>query len=111
MIDLRNQCIHPTSKKPYITSSSGGRQNSSEGTKVCSVLQPLSYAAFTILRGVELSLMRLQADYSHAFVVEFASEEDRDFYDKQDQAHLEFKKSLKDVVEKVGVVDYTPGVY
>ena len=111
MIDLRNQCIHPTSKKPYITTSSGGRQNSSEGTKVCSILQPLSYAAFAMRHGVELSLMRLQADYSHAFVVEFASEEDRDFYDKQDQAHLEFKKSLKDVVEKVGIVDYTPGVY
>ncbi|KAF6221485.1 hypothetical protein HO133_002341 [Letharia lupina] len=84
MVDLRNQCIHPASKKPYITTSSGGRQNSSESTK---------------------------ADYSHAFVVEFASEEDRKYYVEEDPAHLEFKKSLKGVVERVGVVDYTPGVY
>lgn len=55
--------------------------------------------------------MRLQAGYSHAFVVEFASEEDRDYYNEEDQAHLEFKKSLKPIIEKVGVVDYTPGVY
>lgn len=41
MVDLRNQCIHPTSKKPYITSASGGRQDSPEGNKVCSVLHPL----------------------------------------------------------------------
>lgn len=52
-----------------------------------------------------------QADYSHAFVVEFASEEDRKYYVEEDPAHLEFKKSLKGVVERVGVVDYTPGVY
>ncbi|KAL9068700.1 MAG: hypothetical protein Q9161_006014 [Pseudevernia consocians] len=84
MVDLRNQCIHPTSKKPYITTSSGGRQNSPENNK---------------------------AGYSHAFVVEFASEEDRDYYAGEDLAHLEFKKSLKGVVERVGVVDYTPGVY
>ena len=44
-------------------------------------------------------------------MVEFASEEDRDYYAGEDPAHLEFKKSLKGVVERVGVVDYTPGVY
>ena len=52
-----------------------------------------------------------QAGYSHAFVVEFASEEDRQYYVGEDPAHLEFKKSLKGVVERVGVVDYSPGVY
>ena len=44
-------------------------------------------------------------------MVEFASEEDRDYYTHEDPGHLEFKKSLKGMVEKVGVVDYTPGVY
>ncbi|KAM0806196.1 hypothetical protein BDR22DRAFT_827981 [Usnea florida] len=84
MVDLRNQCIHPTTKKPYITSSSGGRQNSPEGSK---------------------------AGYSHAFVVEFANEEDRKYYVEEDQAHLEFKKVVRELVDKIGVVDYTPGVY
>ncbi len=44
-------------------------------------------------------------------MVEFASEEDRKYYVWEDPAHLAFKKSLKGLVEKVGVVDYTPGVY
>ena len=44
-------------------------------------------------------------------MVEFASEEDRKYYVEEDPAHLEFKKSLKELVERVGVVDYTPGVY
>ena len=55
--------------------------------------------------------MREQAGYSHAFVVEFSSGEDRDYYVREDSAHLEFKKSLKPLVERVGVVDYTPGVH
>lgn len=84
MVDLRNQCIHPTSKKPYITTSSGGRQNSPETNK---------------------------APYSYAFVLEFASEEDRQYYVDEDPAHLEFKQSLKGMVQRVGVMDYTPGEY
>lgn len=52
-----------------------------------------------------------QADYTHAFVVEFASEEDRDYYTAEDPAHLEFKKFVRPLVEKVGALDYTPGVY
>ena len=43
--------------------------------------------------------------------MEFASEEDRKFYVEEDQAHLEFKKSMKGMVDRAGVVDYTPGVY
>lgn len=56
-------------------------------------------------------LISWQADFSHGFVVEFASEEDRRYYVEEDPAHLEFKKKVKEVVEKVGVVDYTPGEY
>ena len=44
-------------------------------------------------------------------MVEFASEEDRRYYTEEDPAHLEFKKSLKGLVERAGVMDYTPGVY
>ena len=37
--------------------------------------------------------------------------EDRDFYVAKDPAHLEFKKVVKELMERVGVVDYAPGVY
>ena len=83
MLALRTQCIHPTTQKSYIKAGSGGRNNSLEAAK---------------------------ADYSHAFVMEFESEEDRRYYLEEDPAHLEFVGSLGGVVEKVGVVDYTPGL-
>lgn len=34
MLSLRHQCIHPTTKQPYILDSSGGRDNSPEGHQV-----------------------------------------------------------------------------
>lgn len=44
-------------------------------------------------------------------MVEFKEEADRDFYLKEDPAHLAFVKSLKGVVEKPTVVDFEPGVF
>ncbi|KAL5045804.1 hypothetical protein BDW71DRAFT_183423 [Aspergillus fruticulosus] len=84
MLSLKDKCIHPTSQKPYILSSSGGADNSPEG---------------------------MQGGITHAFVVEFANEEDRAYYLEKDPAHLEFVGSLKDVVEKAQVVDFTSGVF
>ena len=43
--------------------------------------------------------------------MEFENDADWQYYLKEDPAHIEFKKSLRDVVEKVGVVDYMPGVF
>lgn len=41
MLDLKNQCLHPATSKPYIISSKGGRENSIEGLQVCLVLEAL----------------------------------------------------------------------
>ena len=35
MLGLKEQCLHPTSQKPYIKSFSGGKNNSPEGHSVC----------------------------------------------------------------------------
>ena len=51
-----------------------------------------------------------QTPFTHAFVMEFASEADRDYYAAEDPAHLAYKKSVRPLVEKVNAVDYTPGV-
>jgi Stress responsive A/B Barrel Domain len=48
---------------------------------------------------------------THAFAVEFASEEDRDYYVRHDPAHLAFVKSVEAVVEKAQVLDFTPGIF
>lgn len=55
--------------------------------------------------------MTIQNGITHAFVVEFANAEDRAYYLEKDPAHLEFVASLKGVVEKAQVVDFTNGVF
>lgn len=52
-----------------------------------------------------------QNGVTHAFVVEFASEEDRDYYVKEDLAHRAFAQSLGGVVGNIVVTDFTTGVY
>jgi hypothetical protein len=51
----------------------------------------------------------LNKGYTHAFVVEFASKEDRDYYITKDPIHSEYAKALLDAVggvENVLVVDF-----
>ncbi|KAL8642302.1 MAG: hypothetical protein Q9226_008524, partial [Calogaya cf. arnoldii] len=84
LLSLKDKAVHPTSKKPYIKAASGGRDNSPEG---------------------------LQNGFTHAFVFEFNNEEDRNFYLKQDEAHLAFVATLEGLVDRAQVLDYTPGKY
>ncbi|RHZ67972.1 Dabb family protein [Aspergillus thermomutatus] len=84
MLNLRENCIHPTTQQPYIKTSAGGKDNSIEG---------------------------LQNGITHVFVVEFENEDDREYYVRTDPAHQAFVRSLDGVVEKAQVVDFTPGVF
>ncbi|KAF8861030.1 stress responsive A/B barrel domain protein [Acephala macrosclerotiorum] len=84
MIALKDECLHPTTNKPYVKMAIGGKQNSPEG---------------------------LAAGITHAFVEEFENEEDRKYYLETDPAHLAFVKSIGAVVKKAQVVDFTPGVF
>jgi hypothetical protein len=43
----------------------------------------------------------------YAFVVVFASADDRDYYVKRDQAHRNFVSSIQDIIEKAIVFDYS----
>ncbi|KAG8626966.1 hypothetical protein KVT40_005911 [Elsinoe batatas] len=83
MLALKDKCKHPRTGQPYVKSYGGGRDNSPEG---------------------------LQGGSTHGFVFEFDSEEDRNYYVKEDPAHLEFVASIKDLVSGARVVDFTPGV-
>ncbi|EOA91147.1 hypothetical protein ACJQWK_11239 [Exserohilum turcicum] len=82
MLELKDQCIHPTSQKPYIRSFTGGKNNSPEGQA---------------------------GNSTHGFVVEFENEEDRDYYVFKDPVHQEFIKFAGEVASGVRVVDYEPG--
>ncbi|KAK5143279.1 hypothetical protein LTR04_001941 [Oleoguttula sp. CCFEE 6159] len=49
--------------------------------------------------------------FSHGFVSEFESEEDRRYYLEEDPAHLKFVASLKDIIQNVRVLDFVPGEF
>ncbi|EWG39682.1 hypothetical protein FVEG_15058 [Fusarium verticillioides 7600] len=83
-LQLKDLCIHPTRKKPYIISLLGGKDNSPEG---------------------------MQNGITHGFVATFESAEDRDYYVKTDPAHQAFIAKVGSVVEKAIVVDFMNGVY
>jgi hypothetical protein len=107
MLNLRENCIHPTTQKPYIKASAGGKDNSIEGLQVCTVhvscncnLVIWTMVVLTAKNGI-----------THVFVVEFENEEDREYYVRSDPAHQAFVKSLDGVIEKAQVVDFTPGVF
>ncbi|KAI1294399.1 stress responsive A/B barrel domain-containing protein [Xylaria venustula] len=80
MLSLKDDCLHPTSQKPYIKSLTGGKDNSPEGRQ----------------NGID-----------YAFVVEFESVEDRDFYVSNDPAHKAFITDVSPIIEKAIVVDYS----
>ncbi|MCJ1476497.1 hypothetical protein MMC13_005163 [Lambiella insularis] len=84
MLNLKNECLHPRTKQPYIQAATGGRDNSSEGQ---------------------------QGGFSHGFVVHLENEEDRAYYLEKDPAHLAFGKFIDGIVQRVRVVDYVPGVF
>ncbi|KAF7562378.1 hypothetical protein G7046_g1735 [Stylonectria norvegica] len=84
MLGLKNKCIHPETGKPYIKSSIGGIDNSIEG---------------------------MQGGITHAFVVEFESKEDRDYYVQKDPAHIAFVSELGSILTKAQVIDFTPGTF
>ncbi|KAJ5089478.1 stress responsive A/B barrel domain protein [Penicillium argentinense] len=84
MLALKDDCLHPLSQKPYIKSSSGGIDNSIEG---------------------------IQNAISHAFVVEFSSAADREYYVRNDPVHQEFIQSVGGLLEKAQVIDFTDGIF
>ncbi|KAJ5356662.1 Dimeric alpha-beta barrel [Penicillium concentricum] len=83
MLALKDNCVHPTSQEPYIKSASGGKDNSPEG---------------------------IQNGITHAFVMEFTSAADRDYYIQSDPIHLGFVKTLDGLIEKAQVIDFSDRV-
>ncbi|KAH6609676.1 stress responsive alpha-beta barrel domain-containing [Trichoderma cornu-damae] len=84
LLALKDKCLHATTQEPYIKSMTGGTNNSPEG---------------------------LNDGLTHAFVMEFGSARDRDYYIDQDPAHRAFVAGALPVIDKIRVVDYQAGVF
>lgn len=52
-----------------------------------------------------------QNGLTHAFVVQFANPDDRNYYVETDPAHRAFRKTIEPLVEKVTVLDFTHGTF
>lgn len=52
-----------------------------------------------------------QHGITHAFVVQFDSVEDRDYYVQKDPAHAAFVQSIIPYLTKPYVIDFTPGEF
>ncbi|KAJ4287473.1 hypothetical protein N0V88_007660 [Collariella sp. IMI 366227] len=48
---------------------------------------------------------------THAFIVNFATQADRNYYVEHDPVHQAFKKEINGIVEKVTVLDFTNGKF
>ncbi|KAM0250334.1 hypothetical protein ACHAQJ_008681 [Trichoderma viride] len=84
VLALKDNCLSATTQTPYIKSVTGGINTSPEG--------------FT-------------NGFTYGFTVEFSSAEDRDYYVKQDPAHRSLVDGALPIIEKLCIVDYTPGVF
>ncbi|KAL4813819.1 hypothetical protein BDW67DRAFT_187408 [Aspergillus spinulosporus] len=83
VVALKDTCILPRTQKPYIKSYVGGKDHSPEGA---------------------------QHGMTHAFVAQFESREDRDYYVSEDPVHLELGTRIAPVVETFLCLDFTPGL-
>jgi hypothetical protein len=100
MLALQHKCVNAASQKPYIKSFSGGRNNSNEGHAVRTCTSDDAHVKAN---------KYLKSPYTHGFVVEFESEEDRDYYVNKDPAHQEFISFAGELLQNVKVLDYEPG--
>jgi hypothetical protein len=80
---LQHKCLHPATGKPYMRSMRFGKNNSWEG---------------------------LGKGATHVAILEFASQEDLDYYLLQDEVHAEFSRKAAPLVEDVTVIDIQDGV-
>lgn len=52
-----------------------------------------------------------QNGLTHAFIFQFASSADRDYYIHADPVHTSFKTTLATIIDRVQVVDFTKDVF
>ncbi|KAH7137491.1 hypothetical protein B0J13DRAFT_559715 [Dactylonectria estremocensis] len=78
IVGLKSKCLSLETKEPYIESIEGGP---------------------------EISLEGLQNGITHAFVIKFKNQSDRDYYALTDPAHQAVIQALQPSLEKVQIID------
>ncbi|KUI60233.1 hypothetical protein VP1G_11214 [Cytospora mali] len=52
-----------------------------------------------------------QDGLTHAFILEFEKDEDREYYLKKEPYHKEFVANLKGLIDKITIIDFSSGVF
>ncbi|KAH8654350.1 hypothetical protein BGZ61DRAFT_373646 [Ilyonectria robusta] len=78
ILGMKSKCLDSETKKPYIESIGGGPDISVEG---------------------------LQNGITHAFIIKFKNQIDRDYYALNDAAHQAVIQALQPAIEKVQIID------
>ncbi|KAK4178556.1 hypothetical protein QBC36DRAFT_324469 [Triangularia setosa] len=84
LLALKDSCLHPDTNRPYMKNITGG---------------------------VNTHMGDAQDRVTHAFVSEFDSDEDREYFLKTDPAYAAFWDGAKGIVEKTQVVGFRPGKF
>ncbi|KAF2200904.1 dabb-domain-containing protein [Delitschia confertaspora ATCC 74209] len=87
VLAMKDNCVQTKANgksKPYIKSVKGGRDNSPEG---------------------------VQFGITHAFIMEFNSVSDRDYYVASDKEHHRLQKVVAPLIEKAQAIDFNAGVF
>ncbi|KAH7133837.1 hypothetical protein EDB81DRAFT_950092 [Dactylonectria macrodidyma] len=82
ILGLKSKCLSSETKEPYIESIEGGPDISIEG---------------------------FQHGITHAFVIKFKNQVDRDYYALTDPAHQAVIQALQPALEKVQIIDLATG--
>ncbi|KAK0721559.1 hypothetical protein B0T21DRAFT_295012 [Apiosordaria backusii] len=84
LLALKDSCVHPETNRPYIKN---------------------------IMGGVDTKMSETQDRVTHAFVSEFDSDEDREYYLNTDPVYAAFWDGAKGIVEKTHAVGFWPGKF
>ncbi|PNY27358.1 Uncharacterized protein TCAP_02718 [Tolypocladium capitatum] len=71
---------------------------------------PIIHVVFFQFKSELAAEERREDGLTHAFVVEFQSQEDRDYYVRQDPAHNAFVENVLQKLVQARIMDFSPGV-
>jgi hypothetical protein len=110
MLALKQKCLNRQGK-PYIKTLIGGTNNNPDKRNV-SLSTSLSYRRHLDPRNPRMeAYIKLQEAITHAFISEFASIEERNYYLHEDKVHLAFEASLPGTISRAFAIDFTPAVF
>lgn len=119
MLSLKNVCVSPVSNEGYIRSAQGGTVRKPDWQKVSTHMytdmhrhiHTTTDTHIYVYAYIDRRLTRPQDKVSHAFLLQFDSEEDRLYYARQDPAHAVVRDGILPHLVEAQIFNFSPGVF